>query len=177
MSQATGASSVAIGDNAVANKDGSLALGLNSQATALNSVAIGSGSIANAPNTVSVGAFGAERRVTNVAPGINGTDAVNVNQLTSTAAGLQNQINNVDNRLRDGVAVAMATGGVPSVPTGRRFGVFGNIAGYDGHGAAGFGITGVLMDGPGYQVQANGSFGVGFDTNVVGARGGVAVFW
>jgi autotransporter adhesin len=37
--------------------------------------------VASEDNTVSVGAPGAERRVTNVAPGVNGTDAVNVNQL------------------------------------------------------------------------------------------------
>ena len=67
----------------------------------------------------------------------------------------------------------MASGGVPSVPTGRKVGVFGNIAGYDGHGAAGFGITGVLYDTQTYSVQANGAFGVGFDTGVVGGRGGV----
>ena len=71
----------------------------------------------------------------------------------------------------------MAAGGVPAVPYGRKFGMFGNIATYDGHGAAGFGLTGVLLDTPNYQVQASGSFGVGFDTSVVGGRGGVAVFW
>jgi trimeric autotransporter adhesin len=121
---------------------------------------------------------------TNVAAGINPTDAVNVSQLTSLSAnlqsqigGLQSQVNDNDRRLRDGVAVAMAAGGVPAVPYGRKFGMFGNIATYDGHGAAGFGMTGVLLDTPNYQVQANGSFGVGFDTSVVGGRGGVAVFW
>lgn len=142
-------------------------------------------------NTVSVGAPGNERRVTNVAAGINPTDAVNVGQLNSLSAGfqsqigglqsqiggLQSQINQNDRRLRDGVAVAMAAGGVPAVPQGRKFGMFGNVAAYDGHGAAGFGLTGVLLDRPNYQVQVNGSFGVGFDTSVVGARGGVSVFW
>ena len=39
----------------------------------------------------------------------------------------------------------MAAGGVPAVPTGRRIGVFGNIAAYDGHGAAGIGITASYM--------------------------------
>jgi hypothetical protein len=109
---------------------------------------------------------------------------VNVGQLSSVAAGfqsqiggLQTQINNNDRRLRDGVAVSMAAGGVPAVPQGRRVGMFGNIATYDGHGAAGVGITGVLYETRGYQVQANGAVGVGFDTSVVGGRGGVAVFW
>ena len=109
---------------------------------------------------------------------------MNVSQLQSLSAGfqlqiggLQSQIIQNDRRLRDGVAVAMAAGGVPAVPQGRKFGIYGNVAGYDGHGAAGFGLTGVLLETRNYQVQASGSFGVGFDTNVVGARGGVAVFW
>src|SRR5262249_1169465 len=138
----------------------------------------------SAPNTVSIGAPGAERRITNVAPGISQTDAVNVGQLSSVAAGfqsliggVQSQINNVDRRLRDGVAVSMAAGGGPAVPPGGKGGVFGNVATYDGHGAAGFGLTGVLYETRAYQVQANGSFGVGFDTSVVGARGGIGLFW
>ena len=142
------------------------------------------GSLANASNTVSVGSAGNERRITNVAAGINPTDAVNMNQLQSVAtglgsqiAGVQQQVGNVDRRLRDGVALAMASGGVPSVPTGRKVGVFGNIAGYDGHGAAGFGVTGVLYDSQTYQIQASGAFGVGFDTGVMGGRGGVSLFW
>jgi autotransporter adhesin len=161
-----------------------VAIGAGAAASAPNSVALGNGSVANVANTVSVGSPGNERRITNVAPGINQSDAVNVGQLSSVAAGfqsqiggLQAQINNNDRRLRDGVAVSMAAGGVPAVPQGRRVGMFGNIATYDGHGAAGVGITGVLYETRGYQVQANGAVGVGFDTSVVGGRGGVAVFW
>ena len=153
-------------------------------ASAPNSVALGAGSVANVANTVSVGAPGSERRITNVAAGVNPTDAANVGQLSSMAAGfqsqvggLQSQINDNDRRLRDGVAVAMAAGGVPAVPPGRKVGVFGNVASYDGHGAAGVGLTGVLLETRSYQVQANGSFGVGFDTSVMGGRGGVALFW
>jgi hypothetical protein len=82
----------------------------------------------------------------------------------------------MDRRLRDGVALSMAAGGVGD-PGWPRVGVFGNIATYDGHGAAGFGMAGVLYETKNYQVQANTSFGVGFDTSVVGARGGIGVFW
>jgi autotransporter adhesin len=126
-----------------------------------------------------------------VAAGIAPTDAVNVGQLNRVASGLQGQIGdlqsqvtgigtqlgNIDNRLRDGVALAMAAGGVPAVPAGHRIGIFGNVAGYDGHGAAGVGLTGVLYETKAFQLQANGSVGVGFDTGVVGSRGGVALFW
>jgi autotransporter adhesin len=179
-STASAANSSSFGAGAQATSPGGTALGFGANASAPNSVAIGSGSIANAPNTVSVGTAGNERRITNVAAGISPTDAVNVGQLSSVAAGVQSlstQLNNVDRRLRDGVAISMAAGGVPSVPQGRRVGVFGNLATYDGHGAAGFGITGVLYETRSYQVQANGAVGVGFDTSVVGARGGVGVFW
>ncbi len=48
-------------------------------------VALGQGSIADRVNTVSVGSAGAERQITNVAAGVQGTDAVNVNQLNAVA--------------------------------------------------------------------------------------------
>ncbi len=176
---ATTANAVAVGQSAAVLATGGSAFGANAvvQAAATNSVAIGQGSVASAPHTVSVGAPGGERRISNVAPGISPTDAATVGQLSSSASGLQSQINENDRRLRDGVAVAMAAGGVPAVPQGRKVGLFGNIATYDGHGAAGLGITGVVYETRGYQLQANGAVGVGFDTSVVGARGGVALFW
>jgi len=100
-----------------------------------------------------------------------------VSQLNSLSANFQSQINNLDNRLSEGVALAMAAGGVPSVPQGRRLGVFGNLAAFSGHGAGAVGLTGVLYETRDYQIQAHGSVGVGFDTNVVGGRAGVALFW
>lgn len=80
-SSATGISSTALGSSSSATGTGSTALGPASQATADSSVALGQGSIADQANTVSVGAAGAERRITNVAAGVNSTDAVNVSQL------------------------------------------------------------------------------------------------
>jgi autotransporter adhesin len=125
---ATTANAVAVGQSATVLAANGAAFGANAvvQASATNSVAIGQGSVASAPNTVSVGAPGGERRITNVAPGIASSDAATVGQLSSLSAGfqsqiggLQSQINNNDNRLRDGVALAMAAGGVPAVPPGR----------------------------------------------------------
>lgn len=46
-------------------------------------MALGSFSVADRANTVSVGSAGAERQITNVAAGTQGTDAVNVNQMTA----------------------------------------------------------------------------------------------
>ncbi|MBY6348195.1 hypothetical protein E5C31_19720 [Providencia rettgeri] len=60
------------------------------------------------------------KHITNVAAGINDTDAVNVSQLNQVAGNLQGQINNIrhdinrlDNRLSAGVAAAMATASLP----------------------------------------------------------------
>ena len=59
-----------------------VALGANTEVSADNSVALGAGSVADEENVVSVGAAGSERRILNVAPGVDGTDAVNFDQLS-----------------------------------------------------------------------------------------------
>lgn len=71
----------AVGDNSLASGNDSVALGASAQATGDRSVALGAFSVADQPNTVSVGSPGDERRITNVAAGIESTDAVNVSQL------------------------------------------------------------------------------------------------
>jgi autotransporter adhesin len=98
----------AFGDGAAATGTNSASLGPNASATAANSVAIGSGSTHTAANTVSFGSAGNERRLTNVAAGINQTDAVNVGQLQSTVAGIQTQIVDNQREARRGIASAMA---------------------------------------------------------------------
>ena len=134
---ANAANALALGQGAQANFAGATAIGQGAMATAAGSVALGQGSIANLPNTVSVGAPGAERRITNVAPGVNPTDAVNVGQLEAALggggipgigggvspaalAGVQAQVNGLaalTRRFRDesrqGVAAAVAMGSAP----------------------------------------------------------------
>src|SRR4249919_3986569 len=90
--------SVAMGDNAWAQSDDGVAIGRFAQVTSTgtNSVAIGAGSVADRANTVSVGASAdwtddvtfathtaIDRQITNVAAGTEGTDAVNLDQLTA----------------------------------------------------------------------------------------------
>ncbi|KAA1048300.1 YadA-like family protein [Pseudocitrobacter sp. 73] len=75
------------GADANAQGADSVAMGSGSIAAADNSVALGTGSVANEANTVSVGSSTNQRRITNVAAGINDTDAVNVSQLKSSEAG------------------------------------------------------------------------------------------
>src|SRR5437870_7442136 len=90
------------------------------QALAANSVAIGSGSVATLANTVSFGTPGNERRLTNVAAGVNPTDAVNVSQLSSFNANFQSQISSLQGQVganliesRRGIAAAVATASAP----------------------------------------------------------------
>ena len=85
-----GGDSYAIGKNNSIGKEGDSTVGKNTYAigdniatTANNAVVLGSGSTATRDNVVSVGSEGAERQIINVAPGVAGTDAVNVNQLNS----------------------------------------------------------------------------------------------
>ncbi len=76
-------------DGVDANAQGkdSVAIGSGSIAAADNSVALSTGSVANEENTISVGSSTNQRRITNVAAGVNATDAVNVSQLKSSEAG------------------------------------------------------------------------------------------
>ncbi|CAD5708954.1 YadA-like family protein [Escherichia coli] len=75
------------GADANAQDKDSVAIGSGSIAAADNSVALGTGSVANEENTISVGSSTNQRRITNVAAGVNATDAVNVSQLKSSEAG------------------------------------------------------------------------------------------
>ena len=97
--------SIALGTdaNVGASGVGSVALGSGSSVIVANSVALGADSIAsrgplagyvafglpgtqNSVGEVSVGAVGAERQITNVAPGSSPTDAVNMAQLQAVAS-------------------------------------------------------------------------------------------
>jgi autotransporter adhesin len=118
--QANADPTTAVGNNAIANGNNSVALGANTTANGSNSVALGQGSVANRDNSVSVGnaAAGLTRQITNVAPGTQGTDAVNLDQLNAANA---NMLNEADSRANRGIASAVAlAGAVPS------FGASGN---------------------------------------------------
>ncbi|MCQ5658204.1 YadA-like family protein [Escherichia coli] len=75
------------GVDASAQGKDSVAIGSGSIAAADNSVALGTGSVAEEENTISVGSSTNQHRITNVAAGVNATDAVNVSQLKSSEAG------------------------------------------------------------------------------------------
>jgi trimeric autotransporter adhesin len=73
-------------------------------------------------NTVSVGAPGSERRITNVAAGINPTDAVNVSQLSSMGSGFQSQINGLQSQ------VSTLSAAISTVQTEERRGIAATAA-------------------------------------------------
>ena len=129
---ATGANSTAGGFGATASGPRDTSLGNGATSTGTNSVALGyASSDGGQSNVVSVGSVGGERRLTNVGPGLSGTDAVNLSQLQAatasfqaTTGNLQNQINGLDydlsraKRLANaGTAGAMAVAGLPQAFT------------------------------------------------------------
>ncbi|WP_224100982.1 YadA C-terminal domain-containing protein [Paraburkholderia caribensis] len=168
---ALGVSSVASGDfsaavGAAANATGasSSALGYGSSAVTSNSVALGAGSVAKsgtlflggfqpvggtaisaatAAGEVSVGAAGAERRITNVAAGLTATDAVNVSQLMSEDAKVNNISNNLSslsntvNNINTGTALTM----IPDVDQGKTIAVGVGAGSYHGYQATALGAS------------------------------------
>lgn len=114
---ASGRNATATGSGAVASGDASTAIGDHAYASGVNSVAVGANSVASAPNTLSVGSVGNERGISNVAPGVNGTDAVNLSQLNNAAAQsnryTDQQIKGLKRYVDGGVAATMAVAGLP----------------------------------------------------------------
>ncbi|WP_017923361.1 MULTISPECIES: YadA family autotransporter adhesin [Burkholderia] len=134
---ASGNGSSAIGQGAMASGANGTALGSNATAGGANSVAIGAGSVTTDPNTVSFGSQGNERRLTNVAPGVSGTDAVNMNQLW----GVQSSVNQVGRRAYSGVAAATALTMIPEVDPGKTIAVGIGSGSYQGYAATALGAS------------------------------------
>ena len=72
----------------------------------LTPVALGQGSVANEANTVSVGSVGNERRITNVADPIRGTDAANKQYVDSKIGSVRSDLRKL---IRNFVVVLLAT--------------------------------------------------------------------
>jgi len=136
-SQATGNGALAVGRNAKALAAGAMALGDGSTASASNAVALGQGSVADRPDSVSVGnaATGYQRQVTNVAPGVAASDAVNLAQMERAVAVSYGQAREFAAR---GVAQAMAMPSIPMLAPGRKWlgAAVGHYAGQSALGVA-----------------------------------------
>ena len=109
---ASKANAIAFGSSAKASAENAIAVGNGAAASAKNSVAIGSNSEATEDDTVSVGKAGSERKITNVAAGVNDTDAVNVSQLNAVLkndfAGMRVELSNEINKVAAGSAALAA---------------------------------------------------------------------
>ncbi|WP_233879886.1 YadA-like family protein [Paraburkholderia flagellata] len=138
---ATGTNSIATGGGAIASGANSTAIGDKAQATGNNSVALGANSVADEDNTVSVGSQGNERRITNVANGVNPTDAANVGQLQSGLNALQSNMNSVARNAYGGVAAATALTMIPDVDQGKTIAVGVGTANFQGYQAVALGAS------------------------------------
>ena len=91
--------------------------------------------------TVSVGSQGNERRITNVANGVNPTDAANVGQLQSGLNALQSNMNSVARNAYGGVAAATALTMIPDVDQGKTIAVGVGTANFQGYQAVALGAS------------------------------------
>ncbi|WP_179106809.1 YadA family autotransporter adhesin [Variovorax sp. KK3] len=141
-------SSIAIGANAQALAPGAVALGADAVAAAPSSVALGHGSVAVRNNTVSIGSVGNERQLSNVAPGMAGTDAVNLDQLEAVKTGAAREVDQVRQRVERvaadayrGVAMTAALAeGPPDLKPGETA-AFAGVGSYKGYGAVAVGLV------------------------------------
>ncbi|WP_226883501.1 YadA-like family protein [Neisseria yangbaofengii] len=141
-----------------------------------NGVTIAAPTEANPQNTVSISPIGLNNggnTITNVAPGKNGTDAVNVNQLVGMGNQLQQNIDNVGKKAYAGVAGAIAQSSIPQVtrPGATGLGIGGGH--YGGESAIAIGVSS-MSDGGNWIIKGN------FSTNTgghVGVGAGALYQW
>ncbi|KAF1727550.1 YadA-like family protein [Pseudoxanthomonas japonensis] len=195
----TGANASAGGNGAVASGDNSTAVGNQSVASGDNSTAIGQGAVASHDNSVALGrgsatTVGAQRgynaayvgtststgevnlggrTISGVAPGIAGTDAVNVNQLDAGVDYAINQANaytddrftrfdgdmwNLERGYRGGTASAMAMAGLPQAYLPGKSMLSVAFGGYQGEYGMAFGLSTITDNGRWvYKAQATGN--------------------
>ncbi len=164
---ATGSNSIAAGGGATASGANSTAMGDKAAATGNNSVALGANSIADQDNTVSVGSAGNERRMTNVADGVNATDAVNMGQLQSGMNSLQSGMTSLARNAYGGVAAATALTMIPDVDQGKTIAVGVGTANFKGYQAAALGASARITQnlkvklGAGYAAGSGTTYGGG----------------
>ena len=101
-----------------------------------------------------VGLNNGGQRITNVAPGKDGTDAANVNQLIGLGTELQNNINQVGKKAYAGVAGAIAQGSIPQVTHPGETGIGVGSGYYGGQSAMAIGVS-AMSDGGNWIVKGN----------------------
>ncbi|KLT72930.1 hypothetical protein PL75_05395 [Neisseria arctica] len=111
--------------------------------------------------------------ITNVAPGVNGTDAVNVNQLLGVGNALAKRIDDVDTDAKAGTASAMAVAGLPQayLPGKSMMAVAGST--YRGESGYAIGFSSI-SDGGNWIIKGTAS---GNSRGHYGATAGVGYQW
>ena len=145
---------VKVGDKVALNKDG-----LTAGNTVVNNdgVTIAAPTENNPNNQVKLSPVGLNnggQRITNVAPGKDGTDAANVNQLIGLGTELQNNINQVGKKAYAGVAGAIAQGSIPQVTSPGETGIGVGSGYYGGQSAMAIGVS-AMSDGGNWIVKGN----------------------
>ena len=145
---------VKVGDKVALNKDG-----LTAGNTVVNNdgVTIAAPTESNPNNQVKLSPVGLNnggQRITNVAPGKDGTDAANVNQLIGLGNELQNNINQVGKKAYAGVAGAIAQGSIPQVTRPGATGIGVGSGYYGGQSAMAIGVS-AMSDGGNWIVKGN----------------------
>ena len=129
--------------------------------------------INNGPSVTKDGINAGGSRITNVAPGRDGTDAVNVNQLKKATNEIHNSLNKMDKRRKAGTASALATAGLMQAYREGHSSVTAGVGQYQNQSAVAVGYS---------RLSDNGKYGVkvSFTTNTQGEVGGTAsagYFW
>ena len=129
--------------------------------------------INNGPSVTKDGINAGGSRITNVAPGKDGTDAVNVNQLKKATGDIHNSLNKMDKRRKAGTASALATAGLMQAYREGQSSVTAGVGQYQNQSAVAVGYS---------RLSDNGKYGVkvSFTTNTQGEVGGTAsagYFW
>ena len=129
--------------------------------------------INNGPSVTKDGINAGGSRITNVAPGRDGTDAVNVNQLKKATNEINNSLNKMDKRRKAGTASALATAGLMQAYREGQSSVTAGVGQYQNQSAVAVGYS---------RLSDNGKYGVkvSFTTNTQGEVGGTAsagYFW
>ena len=98
----------------------------------------------------------ANRTISNVAPGVQATDAVNVAQLNSAVGNVFRQVHSVEKDAQAGIAMAIATAGLPQayLPGKSMMAISGGT--YRGQSGYAFGFSHVTDNGR-YVIKASGS--------------------
>ncbi len=183
-SDAKATNATALGSYSAANAENATAVGQGANANFANSAAFGQGVSTTRENQQSFGSGSTNYTMAGInSDSSKGFQSGPTYVVTSDASGnlattsfSVDQITNQLDELGEGVAMAMAMGGL-QVPAGRTFAISGSVGFFDGSTAAAFAAAARLADTESISAVLNAGVGVGFETGVVGGTVGLTLAW